>query len=176
MFEVRTAGEQAAVTTGIGDIVRRIDPNLPLTNMSTQLEQVEQRYGQEKVFAQACTLFGGLALLLASIGLFGLMSYNVARRTNEIGIRMALGAQRARVIGMVLGESMLLVGIGVTIGLLSSFAAGRLVKTVLFGLAPSDVATIASAIVLVLLVSALAGFLPARRASRVDPMVALHEQ
>jgi len=175
-FVARTAADPNPLTERVRAAVREVDPNLPIASFTTQADQLEGRFAQERLFATAYSLFGGLALLLACIGLFGLMSYNVSRRTNEIGIRMALGAQRARVIGMVLGESMLLVGIGVTIGLLSSFAAGRLVKTVLFGLAPSDVATIASAIVLVLLVSALAGFLPARRASRVDPMVALHEQ
>jgi predicted permease len=175
-FVARTSADPNPLTERVRAAVREVDPNLPIASFTTQADQLEGRFAQERLFATAYSLFGGLALLLACIGLFGLMSYNVSRRTNEIGIRMALGAQRARVIGMVLGESMLLVGVGVTIGLLSSFAAGRLVKTVLFGLAPSDVATIASAIVLVLLVSALAGFLPARRASRVDPMVALHEQ
>jgi predicted permease len=176
MFEVRTAGEPAAVTTGIRDIVRRIDPNLPLTNMSTQLEQVEQRYGQEKVFAHACTLFGGLALLLASIGLFGLMSYNVARRTNEIGIRMALGAQRQDVLRLVMGESLWMVLVGVGIGLAISLASSRFVASLLFGVRPADAATLVGVTLLMVLVSAVAGFLPARRASRIDPLVALHEE
>ena len=101
---------------------------------------------QERLFALAYSLFGGLALLLACIGLFGLMSYSVSRRTNEIGIRMALGAQRAGVVGMVLRESMVMVAIGVVLGLVATLAAGRLVATILFGLSPADAWTIAGAI------------------------------
>jgi len=174
VVEVRTAGAPAAAMGSIRDIVRQIDPNLPLVDVSTQIEQVERRFQQEKLFAQTYTLFGGLALLLAAIGLFGLMSYNVSRRTNEIGIRMALGAQRAHVLAMVMRESMLLVGIGVAIGLGSAIAASRFVATLLFGLEPRDPGTIAAATAVMIGVAALAGFLPARRASNVDPMVALH--
>jgi ABC-type antimicrobial peptide transport system permease subunit len=161
------------VTSGVREAVRQVEPNLPMMDVSTQLEQVERRFAQEKIFAQACTLFGGLALLVASIGLFGLMSYAVARRTNEIGIRMALGAQRADVMRQVLVESMILVTVGVGIGVAGSLGAGRFVSTLLFGLAPTDMLTITAATGLMIAVSALAGFLPARRASRVDPMVAL---
>ena len=173
VIEVRTAGDPVAVTSGVREAVRQVEPNLPMMDVSTQLEQVERRFAQEKIFAQAYTLFGGLALLVASIGLFGLMSYAVARRTNEIGIRMALGAQRADVMRQVLVESMILVAIGVGIGVAGSLCAGRFVSTLLFGLAPTDMLTIAAATGLMIGVSALAGFLPARRASRVDPMVAL---
>ena len=119
-------------------------------------------------------MFGALALLLASIGLFGLMSYSVARRTNEIGIRMALGAQRRDVLRLVMGESMLLVVVGVGIGLAAALAASRLVASLLFGLAPTDAATMAAAMLVLVAVSALAGYLPARRAARVDPLEALH--
>jgi predicted permease len=173
VIEVRTAGDPAAVTAGVREAVRQVEPSLPMMDVSTQLEQVERRFQQEKLFAQAYTLFGGLALLVASIGLFGLMSYAVARRTNEIGIRMALGAQRGHVMRQVLFESMVLVGIGVAIGVAGSFGAGQFVSTLLYGLAPTDAITIATATAVMIGVSALAGFLPARRASRVDPMVAL---
>ena len=113
VFHVRTAGPPAGAIGVIRDAMRKIDPNLPLMNVATQTETVEKRLQQERVFAQAYALFGALALVLASIGLFGLMSYNVARRTNEIGIRMALGAQRRDVLRLVMGESMTLVVIGV---------------------------------------------------------------
>ena len=174
MFQVRTAGDPAGAIGAIREAMRQIDPNLPLMNVSTQVEEVEKRLLQERVFAQAYALFGALALVLASIGLFGLMSYSVARRTNEIGIRMALGAQRQDVVRLVMGESMILVIVGVGLGLAAAFAASRLVASLLFGLAPTDVATMAAAMLVLVAVSALAGYLPARRAARVDPLVALH--
>jgi predicted permease len=172
----RTATDPSALGEAVRAAVRQVDPALPVAGLTTQADQLEQRFKQEKLFAMALSLFGALALILACIGLFGLMSYNVGRRTNEIGIRMALGAQRWTVIGMVLSESMWLVGIGLAIGLVTSVAVGRFVKAVLFGLAVGDVPTFALATLLVLIVSLLAGFVPARRASRVDPMVALHQQ
>jgi predicted permease len=173
-FEVRTAGDPLAWIAAIRDAVRRVDPDIPLINVTTQLEEVERRFLQEKLFAQAYTLFGGLALLLASIGLFGLMSYSVARRTNEIGIRMALGAQRQDVLRLVMRESMILVAAGVAIGLGGAVAASRLISTLLFGLAPTDPTTMTGAIAVMVIVSVLAGYVPARRASRIDPLVALH--
>jgi ABC-type antimicrobial peptide transport system permease subunit len=141
--------------------------------VTTQTDQIERRVAQERLFALAYSLFGGLALLLACIGLFGLMSYNVSRRTSEIGIRIALGAQRAGVIGMVLRESMMMVVAGVIIALAAAVGASRLVTAILFGLSPTDVWTMTAAIVLMSGVCLIAGYLPARRASRVDPMVAL---
>jgi predicted permease len=173
VFEVRTAGPTASVVSGIREAVRQVDPTLPIMDVSTQIEQVEKRFAQEKVFAQAYTLFGVLALVLASVGLFGLMSYNVSRRTNEIGIRMALGAQREDVLRLVMRESMVLVVIGVVAGLAIAVAASQFVTTLLFGLAPTDARTMFIAIGVMVLVSGIAGYLPARRASKVDPMVAL---
>jgi predicted permease len=181
VFEVRTAAASAtSVTSGIREAVRQLDSNLPVTDVSSQIEQVELRFRQEKLFAQAYSLFGGLALLLASIGLFGLMSYNVSRRTNEIGIRMALGAQRSDVLHLVMRESMILVIVGLVIGLSIALGAGRYLaarqylETLLYGLSPTNALAIVFAIVVMSVVSAVAGYLPARRASRVDPMVALH--
>jgi predicted permease len=176
VFEVRTAGPPESVVGSIRDAVGQIDPNLPIMDISTQIEQIERRFQQERIFAQATTLFGGLALLLASIGLFGLMSYAVSRRTNEIGIRMALGARREDVLWHVLRESMILVALGAAIGLGITFAAGRLIATLMFGLSPTDGATVLLAIAVLALVSAIAGYLPARRASRVDPLLALRHE
>jgi predicted permease len=176
MLEVRTAGDPVSAMGGIREAVRRIDSNLPIMDMSTQMEQIERRFLQEKLFAQANAFFGGLAVLLAAVGLFGLMSYSVARRTNEIGIRMALGARSQDVLRLVMRESMTLVVVGIVIGLAVALGASRLVKTLLFGLAPTDVFSLMGAMLVMIAVSAFAGYLPARRASRVDPMVALHQE
>ena len=175
-FEVRTAGDPAAAVGAVREAIRRIDPNLPILKVSTQTEQIEQRFAQEKIFAQAYALFGTLAGVIASIGLFGLMSYSVARRTNEIGIRIALGAERTHVVSMVMRESMILVVLGVVIGTAAALGAGRFVASLLFNLAPTDPATMAASAVLMIAVSVLAGYLPARTASRVDPMVALRDE
>ena len=170
---VRTAGDPGSMIETVRAAMRQVDAELPLTNVTTQTDQIEGRMAQERLFAMAYSLFGALALVLASVGLFGLMSYNVSRRTNEIGIRIALGAQRRGVVGMVLRESMIMVAIGVAIGVAAAVAAGRLVTAVLFGLSPTDVWTLGGAIALMASVGLAAGYLPARRASRVDPMVAL---
>jgi predicted permease len=161
---LRTAGDPLAMTETVRAAMREVDPTLPIQRFTSQTEQISLRFAQERLFATAYTAFGALALVLACIGLFGLMSYNVARRTNEIGIRMALGAQRRTVVGMVLGESMLLVGFGVAVGLAAALWAGRFVKTVLYGLSANDPLTIAAAVTLITTVAALAGYLPARRA------------
>jgi predicted permease len=173
MVMVRTAGEPAAMTEMVRAALLKVDPDVPMTAVTTQSDQVDARFAQERLFALAYSLFGALALLLACIGLFGLMSYSVSRRTNEIGIRMALGAHRGSVVGMVLRESMLMVVIGVAIGLAGAMAGGRFIESVLYGLSTTDGWTIGAAIGATILVSLAAGYLPARRASRVDPMVAL---
>jgi ABC-type antimicrobial peptide transport system permease subunit len=173
VFSVRTAGDPAAVMSAARAAVNAANPNVPVVAVQTQLSMLEQRFAHEKVLAQAYLLFGGIALFVAAIGLFGLMSYNVSRRTREIGIRMAMGAHRKEVLGLVLRESMWLVVIGIGIGVAGSLAAGRLVASQLYGLAPNDIPTIAAAIGMMLGVSAAAGYLPARRAARVDPITAL---
>ena len=170
---VRTAADPSGMVGAIREAVRQVDPNLPMIDVFTQMEQIDRRLEQERLFAQAYTLFGSLALALAAIGLFGVMSYSVARRTNEIGIRMALGAERKTVLGMVMSESMLLVVVGAALGVGAALAAGRLVTALLYGVAATDARSIAIAITTMVLVAAAAGYLPARRASRVEPMVAL---
>jgi len=170
---MRTAGDPAAMTETVRAALQRIDPDVPMTGITTQTDNIDQRFSQERLFAIAYSLFGALALLLACIGLFGLMSYSVSRRTNEIGIRMALGAQRSSVVGMVLRESMLLVAIGIVIGLAGALAGGRFVESVLFGLSTTDTVTMSVAIAAIITVSLAACYLPARRASRVEPMIAL---
>jgi predicted permease len=176
VLEIRTAGAPTSSATAVREAVRQVDPNLPTIDVSTQLEQIERRFAQEKVFATAYALFGAVAVVLAAVGLFGLMSYSVARRTNEIGIRMALGARSQDVVRLVLGESLMLVAAGVAIGVAIALAAGQLVAKLLFGLPPTDIYSTAGAVLLMLMVSMAAGYLPARRASRIDPMTALHAE
>ncbi len=173
VFTVRTAVDPATILTAVRSAVGGVNPNIPVVTVETQMSQIERRYAQERVLAQAYALFGSIALFVAAIGLFGLMSYNVSRRTREIGIRMAMGAQREAVLGLVLRESMLLVAAGIAIGIAVALGAGKLVASQLFGLEATDAATMVLAIVVMTIVSAAAGYLPARRATRVDPMVAL---
>jgi predicted permease len=173
---LRTVGEPLAMAETVRGAMRDVDPALPIQRFTSQTEQISLGLAQERLFATAYAAFGALAVVLACIGLFGLMSYNVARRTTEIGVRMALGAQRGTVVAMVMGESMRLVAIGVAVGLGTALWAGRYVKAVLYGLPAHDPLTIAAAVGLIAVVSALAGGLPARRASKVDPMEALRQQ
>jgi predicted permease len=172
-FEVRTSSNPIVVIPAVREAVRAVDSNLPVIDITTQEQEVERRFQHEKLFAQSCSLFAGLALLVASIGLFGLMSYTVAVRTNEIGIRMALGAERDAVLRLVMRESMALVGDGIVLGLGTAMAASRLIGNLLFGVSAVDPMSMTTAVVVMVLLSAFAGYLPARRASRVDPIVAL---
>lgn len=171
--EVRTMGDPKLWMSAVRGTVQSLDRNLPLLDLKTQTEQIEQATFQERVFARLSSFFGLLALLLACVGLYGMMSYAVVRRTNEIGTRMALGAERATILRMVLRESMTLAGLGIVLGLPAALAASRLIASMLYGLKPTDPLTIALATGILTAVSLLAGYWPARRASRVDPMVAL---
>ena len=173
IFTVRTAGDPAAMMPAIRRAVSDINPAIPVVTVETQMSQIEKRFAQEKVLAQAYGLFGGIAVFVAAIGLFGLMLYNVSRRTREIGIRIAMGAQRREVLGLVVRESLVLVIAGIVIGIGISIASGEYVASQLFGLAPTDVTTLLSAMAVMVAVSAAAGYLPARRATRVDPIIAL---
>jgi predicted permease len=170
---LRTVGEPLAMSETVRAAMREIDPTLPVQAFTSQSEQISQRFAQERLFARAYAAFGALAVLLTCIGLFGLMSYSVARRTSEIGLRMALGAQRRTVVGMVMNESMRLVAIGLALGLAAVLWAGRFVQTVLYGLSANDPLTIGGAVAMIAAVTVLAGGLPARRASIVQPIEAL---
>jgi predicted permease len=172
-FQVRTGGENQAYGAMIHHLVREIDPMLQVVGLRTMEDVVNDALAKERITAQLASAFSLFALLLACIGLYGVMSYAVARRTSEIGIRMALGAQARDVVLLVMRETMLLVVIGVAIGLAASLASTRLVSALLFGLTPTDPLTIALAAMLLIGVAALAGYLPARRAAQVDPIMAL---
>jgi predicted permease len=170
---VRTSGDPKLVTKEIRGAVAGIDPNLPVGDVWSLAELVDNSVQDQRLVAQLSTFFGGVAVFLACIGIYGLMSYAVTRRTNEIGIRMALGAGRHDILWMVLRETLLLVLIGVAIGVPLAPAASRLATSLLFGLKPFDPLSIALAIFTMVAVAIFAGYLPARRATKVDPMVAL---
>ncbi|MGH9849339.1 MAG: ABC transporter permease [Blastocatellia bacterium] len=173
---VRAVGDAGVLIAAIRHQVRRLDPNLPVFNVKTFADHIDESISRERLIAMLSSFFGLFALLLAALGLYGVMAYAVTRRTREIGIRMALGAQSDDVLWLVLRETLLLVSIGIAIGLPVALAAARLIKGWLFGLTANDPLTIALAVLALLAIAALAGFLPARRATRVDPMMTLRHE
>ncbi len=178
-IEVRTIGDPAAFVGAIRQAVKDVDSTLPLTNIRTQVEQAGQTLAMERLFAKLLSLFGLLAQQLASIGLYGVLAYSVAQRTNEIGIRMALGAQPPHVLKMVLRQGMTLTILGVALGLVGAYVLTRFLETqmdltsMLYGVKLSDPLTYCVTAVVLTLVALVACYVPARRASRVDPMIAL---
>ena len=172
-FEIRTGGNPGSLSASLRKEVQALNRNLPILSIKDERELMDSSVVPERLVAKLASFFGVLAMVLTAIGLYGVMSYAVARKTNEIGIRIALGAKTSNVIGMVLREVLLLILIGGIAGIGAAFAATRLVKSFLFGLTAMDPVSFGGAAVLLLLVGALAAYLPARRASKIDPMVAL---
>jgi predicted permease len=176
-FELRTALDPTSLIPAVRAAVQEVDNNLPIFGLKTQVAQAEESIGQERLFAELSSCFGALAVILAAIGLFGLMSYAVARRTNEIAIRMALGARQAGVLGMVIGETLVLVLFGAVIGVPSAVVAAEFTEKtlagVLYGVTPTDPITFVVTTVGLLVIGIVAAYIPARRAASVDPMVAL---
>jgi Acidobacterial duplicated orphan permease len=175
-FEVRTAGDPLALGNTVRQMVRELGPQVPLADMTTQSRRIDQTILQERTFAQLCACFGGLALLMACVGLYGTMAYAVARRTAEIGIRMALGAARRGIVWMVLREVIALSAAGLVVGFAAVFELTALVKSLLFGLAPNDPWALGVPAAILIGCALLAGYLPAWRASRIDPMAALRHE
>jgi ABC-type antimicrobial peptide transport system permease subunit len=173
---VRVTGKPEALMRQIRAALRNEDPNLAISEVTTLGEVVDRSLGREKLLAKLAGFFGALALLLASIGLYGVIAYSVARRRNEIGIRMALGAGPGSVLRMVLGESLVVVALGLAVGIPAALACGRLVSSQLYGVDATDPFTIACAATGLLAVALAASFLPARRASLLDPCAALREE
>ena len=172
-FEVRTATSTAAVARGIYSAVRALDPELPVVEMRTQEEQIDSSLSTDRLFAKLAGLFGALGLTLACVGLFGIMAYNVSRRTGEIGVRMALGATHGGILWLVLKQSFSLVLVGLAAGCLLALASTRFIASVLYGVTPTNPVTLGMGMLLLFLVAMLAAWIPARRATKVDPMVAL---
>ena len=172
-YYVRASGDTDALAGRVHALVRQVDPALPVTNLKTMQAQIRESLFVERMVAALSAAFGILATLLAALGLYGVMAFAVALRTREIGIRMALGAQRRDVMTMVLRDVTILVALGVAIGLPGGYGIGRVIETQLFGLNGRDPLTYAAATATLLAAGFLAGYVPARRATRVDPMVAL---
>jgi predicted permease len=174
-YELRYSGDSASVLEAARREVAALDRNLPLFRVKTLRVQAEESLLKERLVAMLASFFGALALLLACVGLYGLMSYAVVRRTAEIGIRMALGARSPQMLWLVLRETLLLAAAGVVVGIPVVLWSARYVKSMLYGVAPTDPWTIAMAAVIMVAVTTVAGYLPARRAAGIDPMVALRQ-
>jgi len=170
---IRSRLSSASLLPAVRRAMAGIDPGVPLTSIRTQAQVLDQSLAQDRLFAWLCSALAQLAVLLSCIGLYGLMAYNVARRTGEIGVRMAIGATGARVAWSILREAVVLAGIGVAVGLSGAVVVTRFIESQLYGVAPMDPATLAGAGALLVAVALLSAWLPARRAARVDPMVAL---
>jgi macrolide transport system ATP-binding/permease protein len=176
IFALRTDGDPLRYVGAVRAIVREADARVPVTNVMTQAADVVRTINQEIVFARLCTAFAILALVIACVGLYGTMAYAVARRTRELGIRMALGARRGSVIWMVLREVCVLVAIGLAVSVPAALGASRLIESFLFATKPNDPRALAAAVAVLVSAALAAGYGPARRASRVDPMIALRHE
>jgi predicted permease len=172
-FEIRTFADPHSIIRSIRREVEQVDRTLPILSARPLDELLDRSMTQERLLAKLSAFFGGLALLLASVGLYGVLSYSIARRTNEIGIRMALGAQQSSVLVMVVRETAVMILVGIAIGVSLAFALTRLLSSQLYGLKATDPITVAMAGAVLAAVAMLAGYLPARRASQVDPLEAL---
>ncbi len=175
-YLIRTTMPTAQLLPLLRDAAKKIDPDLPLTAVRTQQQQIEANTQQERMFASLTAGFGLLAVALAVVGIYGIMAYTVSQRTNEIGIRLALGAARNRILAMVLQETAWLAGIGVVIGVAASLALGHLVESMLYGLKFTDPLALGGSILLLVAVACVAGWVPAHRASRVEPIDALRQE
>jgi len=166
-YVLRTSGDPLVYVNTVREIVHQADSRVPLSNVITQSAQIDETISQEIAFAKLCTGFAILGLIIACVGLYGTMSYNIARRTNEIGIRMALGARRGGVIWMVLRQVFVLAIVGLAIGLPVAFVTSKFVGSFLFGMKPNDPLAIAAAVTILVAAAVIAGYAPARRASRI---------
>jgi ABC-type antimicrobial peptide transport system permease subunit len=176
VYELRTTGDPLGYVPAVREIVQRADRQVPLAVIRTQQGLIDQTIHQEITLARLCSAFAILALVIACVGLYGTMSYLVARRRKEIGLRMALGARRREVVGLILHEVLLVAIIGLAIGLLAAFATSTLVESFLFGMTPNDPFTLLGAMTILMAAALLAGYLPARSAARIDPMIALRHE
>jgi ABC-type antimicrobial peptide transport system permease subunit len=170
---VRYTGDEAQMIPAVRRAIAEVNPNIPINGISTLTEQVDESTANQRLIARLSAFFGLLAAFLVCIGIYGLLSYAVARRTSEIGVRMALGARRSNVLWLILREVLVLVGVGIALGIPVALAGNRLAVKMLYGLSPADPASFLAAIAMLVSISVVAGYLPARKASLVEPTVAL---
>jgi len=175
-YAIRTTLPVAGLVPALRRVVQGADRDLPMVNIRTQQEQIDSNMQMERMFAALTAGFGLLALALACVGIYGIMAYSVANRTNEIGIRLALGAQPGQVRGMILRESAWLAAAGIVAGVGAALGLTRLVKSMLYGVQPWDPATMIGGVLVLLAVALAASWIPARRAARVQPMEALRHE
>jgi predicted permease len=172
-LQIRSVGDPAKITAEVRAALSDIDPNLPVLKTQTVEEQLDDLIDQQRFVSKLAGFFALLALALAGIGLYGVMTYNVVRRTSELGVRMAIGAPKSGLLWMVLRESLTLLAIGISLGLPMSLAASRAIKAGLFGVDPADPLTFIAAVLLISGVLFAGAYIPGRRATKIDPMVAL---
>ena len=168
-LEIRTTSSPLAISGAVRDAVREVDPHLRIGDITTLEKRIDQKVAREFLVADIAGFFSGLTLLLVSIGVYGTLAYTVARRTHEIGIRIALGARSASVVKVILRDVLFALALGLTAGIAAALVAGRAVASMLFGLKPTDLSTIALAALVLTAATCAAAYIPARRASRVDP-------
>jgi predicted permease len=176
VLHVRSVVPPASLTASIEAAVRRIDPNVPVFNIRTIEQQIDQSMRTERTFATLSSIFGGLALVLSAIGLYGVMQNAVSRRRKELGIRLALGAEPRRILRLLLGEAGLLVALGIAVGVPCALFSSRAIRSLLFGVQSGDWKSVAIALGVLIVIAAISAAIPARRASRVDPMIALRAE
>ncbi|HEX4663450.1 MAG TPA: FtsX-like permease family protein, partial [Terriglobales bacterium] len=170
---VRTAGDAGAQTSAVENAIRSLDKTVTLSEVETMEEVVADTNAQPRFYLSLLTAFAAVALILAAVGIYGVMSHSVSRRTHEMALRMALGAQASEVMRLVVGESMMLAAVGGAVGLAGALTLTPLMKTLLYGVRAGDPATFGTVVVVLGAVGLLASYIPARRATKVDPMVAL---
>jgi putative ABC transport system permease protein len=170
---VRTTGEPLGIASSVRDQLRAIDKDVPVTHIQTMEQVFSASVAQQRFSMLVVGLFAGLALVLATVGIYGVMAYSVTQRSHEIGVRMALGARTSQVLKLILKDGMALALLGVAIGLAAAFGLTRLMTTLLFEVTPTDAATLIVVPLTILVVALVACYIPARRATKVDPLVAL---
>ncbi len=176
IVHLRTMSEPTALVPSVRREIQAIDGEALISEIRTLPQVIRDQLRQDRMFATLATFFAVLALVLSAIGIYGIVAYRVARRTAEIGVRIALGAQKGDVLGLIMRETLLLLAVGATVGVPAALVAARLIKSLLFGLEPSDPLTVTGAVVALFVAGALAGFLPARRAASIEPTIALRSE